>query len=94
MEIQEMAAVQLLIRAADDLDVERDLTILLQRAATLAKDNPALSLLFSVLSEEPPEVAAGWAPALEEMAAKLHPDTGETALARAASMALAQWKDA
>lgn len=90
-DIHTMTAAQLLARANDPVDTDRHLTALLQRAAKIAdeENEHALSLLFSVLSEEPPEVAAGWAPALEEMSAKLHPHTYGPALASAVSRALA-----
>lgn len=95
-DIRAMTTAQLLARAEIPVDTDRDLTALLQRAAKIAdeENDHALSLLFSVLSEEPPEVAAGWAPALEEMSAKLHPDTDHPTLARAVAKALAQWRDA
>ena len=71
-----------------------DLSAFLERAAELAEDtDPALSLLLSVLAEEPPEIAANWAPALDELEGKLRPDTDGPTLAEAASKALAQWQE-
>lgn len=93
-DICEMSGEQLIVRAESPLDTDRNLCAFLERAAELAEDfDPALSLLFSVLAEEPPEIAANWAPALDELKGKLHPDTDGPTLAEAASKALAQWKE-
>lgn len=89
-----MTVAQLLAAAEDHLECEDDLQGVLQRAAVLAQDsNPALAMLFRVLSEEPSDVAATRAAEMADLVHALHVDTDGPALANIASAALAQFAD-
>ena len=76
-----------------DISTEREMSLILQRAADLAEEvrMPALAMLFDVLSEEPSEIAAMWHSHVLGLAEKLHADTDGPALCRLVSLALAQF---
>lgn len=93
--IKTMSLADLAERVKRDIPNEHTMSVILQRVAVLANDAkmPALAMLFDVLSEEPAEVASGWAPHVCGLAEKLHADTDGPALCRVVSLALAQFEE-